>query len=283
LRREIAQRTRKNIRKHQIVRCPLPQRRVRGAFCHDWTHEACDTVTFCVDAGCLHANRIDIPGANFALEQFGCCDGKDAGAGAEIEDGAGPPLARDEIQHVEAAARRTMVAGAKGKCCLDLDCNVIGLDRVASMRAMNEEASRPHRSQPFEGSGHPVALIDAAEACRAGSGGARNNGDKSANVCFVRRTAKIGLDDPTSFFRADRVGRLLEGCGGGRGRIKSLDNNGGDPARRRLVASETHDMRGAIWGQAFEHGGRYHAGQRTAIGSLPATATIAAGFIGIEN
>ena len=64
------------------------------------------------------------------------------------------------------------------------------------------------------------------------------------------------------------VRRLLEGRGGGRGRIECLDNNGGDPARRRLVTGKTHDMRGAIWGQAFEHGGRYHAGPRTAMGSL---------------
>ncbi len=202
LRREIAQRTRENIRQNQIVGSACPQHRMRGAFCQDWTHEACDAVAFCVGAGRLHANMIDIPGVNFALEQFGRRDGKDAGAGAEIEDGAGPPLARDEIQHVEAAARRTVVAGAKGKRCLDLDCDVIGLDRVASMRAMNDEASRPYRLQPFEGSGNPIALIDAAEACRAGGGVARGGGDKGANVCFVRRGAKIGLDDPGTLVRS---------------------------------------------------------------------------------
>ena len=42
-------------------------------------------------------------------------------------------------------------------------------------------------------------------------------------------------------------------------------------------------MRGAIWGQDFEHGGSYHAGQRTAMGSLPAKAIIAPGFVVIEN
>jgi hypothetical protein len=41
---------------------------------------------------------------------------------------------------------------------------------------------------------------------------------------------------------------------------------GGDPARRRLVTGKTHDMRGAIWGQAFEHGGSYHGVSRKAMG-----------------
>ena len=188
----------------------------------------------------------------------------------------GRRLRATSIQHVEAAARRTMVAGAKSKRGLDLDCDVIGLDRVASMRAMDEKSSRPYRRQPFEGSANPVALIDAVEACRAGSGGARDNANKGANICFVRWIAKIGLDDPGSIVRAARVRRLLEGRGGGRGRIKSLDNNGGDPARRRLAAGKTHHMRGAIRGQAFEHGGSYHAGPRTAMGSLPTTPIIAA-------
>ncbi len=188
---------------------------------------------------------------NFALEQFGRRDGKDAGAGAEIEDGAGPPLARDAIQHVEAAARRTMVAGAESKRGLDLDCDVVGLDRVASMRAMNDEASRPYRLQPFEGSGNPIPFIDAAEGCRAGGGVARGGGDKCANICFARRSAKIGFDVPGTLVRAARVRGFLEGRGGGRGRIKCLDNDGGDPARRRLVAGKTHHMRGAIWGQSL--------------------------------
>jgi hypothetical protein len=124
------QRTRENIRQNQIVRSPCPQHRMRHPFGPDRTQKACDAVAFCVGAGRLHANTIDIPGANFALEQFGHRGGKDAGTGAEIENGARPPLARHEIQHVEAAARRTMVAGAKSQRCLDLDCDVIGLDRV---------------------------------------------------------------------------------------------------------------------------------------------------------
>ena len=95
-----------------------------------------------------------------------------------------------------------MVAGAKSKRGLDLDCDVIGLDRVASMRAMDEKSSRPYRLQPFEGSANPVALIDAVEACRAGSGGARDNANKGANICFVGGIAKIGLDDPGTIVRA---------------------------------------------------------------------------------
>src|SRR6202035_2389291 len=247
------------------VRYSCPQHWMRGTFCHDWTHEAFGAIVSCVGGGCLHANRIDITGANFALEQFGRRDGKDAGAGAEIEDGAGPPLARDTIQHVEAAARRTMVAGAKSQRGLDLDCDVIGLTRVASMRAMNDEASRPYRLQPFERSGNPIPFIDAAEPCRA-SGGARNSGDKGTNICFVRRGAKIGLDDPGTLVPIAWVRRLLEGRGGGRGRIECLDNDGGDPARRRLVTGKTHDMGSAILGEAFEHGGSYHGVSRTAMG-----------------
>ncbi len=161
-----------------------------------------------------------------------------------------------------------MVAGAKGERCLDLDCNVVGLDRAASMRAMHVETPRPHRLQPREGSGNPIAFIDAAEACRAGGGGARDNSDEGTHICFIRRLAKIGFDDPRTILRSDCVRRLLKGRGSGRGRIKSLDNDVRDPARRRLAARKAHHMRGAIWGQAFEHGGSYHAGPRTATGSF---------------
>jgi hypothetical protein len=114
----------------------------------------------------------------------------------------GRRLRPDEIQHVEAAARRTMVTGAKSKRGLDLDCDVIGLDRVAFMRAMNDEASRPYRLQPFEGSGNPVALIDAAKGCRAGGGVTRGGGDKGANIYFVGWSAQIGLDDPGPLFQS---------------------------------------------------------------------------------
>ncbi len=161
-----------------------------------------------------------------------------------------------------------MVAGAKGERGLDLDCNVVGLDFAASMRAMHKETPRPHRIQPCEGSGNPVALIDAAEACRAGGGGADDNSDEGTDICLIRGLAKIGLDDPRSILRFGCVRRLFEGRGGGRGRIKSLDNDVRDPARRGLAAGKTHHMRGAIWGQAFEHGGSYHAGPRTATGSF---------------
>jgi len=119
---------------------------MRHPFGPDQAQKACDAIAFCVGAGRLHANTIDIPGVNFALEH-GHRDGKDAGTGAEIEDGARPPLARHEIQHVEAAARRTMVAGAKSQRGLDLDCDVIRLDRVAFVRAMNDEASRPYATR----------------------------------------------------------------------------------------------------------------------------------------
>ena len=156
-------------------------------------------------------------------------------------------------------------AAAKSERGLDLDCDVIGLDRAAFMRAMNDEASCPYRLQPFEGSGNPIPFIDAAEDCRAGGGVTRGGSDKGANNCFVRWIAKIGLDDPGSIVRAARVRRLLERRCGGRGRINSLVNNGGDPARRRLAAGKTHHMRGVIWGQAFEHGGSSHAGPRTAM------------------
>ena len=68
-------------------------------FGQDRTHETCDVIAFCIGAGRCHANTVDIPGVNFALEQFGRRDGKDAGASAKIEDGARTPRSRDSLQH----------------------------------------------------------------------------------------------------------------------------------------------------------------------------------------
>src|ERR1019366_3814702 len=118
---------------------------MRRPFCQDRAHKARGAVAFRVGGGGLHANRIDIAGMNFTFEVFGRRDGEDAGAGAKIEDGAWPPLACHAFQHPQAALRRAMMTGAKSERGLDLDSDVVDLDRAASMRAMHEEAPRSHR------------------------------------------------------------------------------------------------------------------------------------------
>jgi hypothetical protein len=123
------------------------------------------------------------------------------------------------------------------------------------MRAMDKEPPRPHRTETRKGGGNPVAFTDLVEAHRAGGRVTRDNGNEGTNIRFVRRVAEIDFDGPGPLVPAACVRCFFESGGGGRRRIKGFDNNIGDTARRRLVAGEAHDMRGAIWGQAFEHGG----------------------------
>ena len=89
-----------------------------------------------------------------------------------------------------------MMAGAKSKRRLDLDCDVIGRDRAAVMRAMQEEPPRPHRTKSRKGGGNPVALPHFTESRGAGSGVARDDGNEGANIRFVGRRAEIDLDGP---------------------------------------------------------------------------------------
>src|SRR4029453_15330967 len=151
-------------------------------------------------------------------------DGKHARARAQIKNGARAAIACHKIEHQEAAPSRTMMAGAKGKRGFDLDGDLIGLCRAAPMLAMNDETSRPRRRQLVEGSGNPILLVNAAETCGQRGIVTRDDGNKGADFCFVGRGAKIGFDDPWALVRAAYVWGFLERCGGGRGRIKTLDN-----------------------------------------------------------
>src|SRR5438046_103251 len=101
-----------------------------------------------------------------------------------------------------------MMAGAKSERGFDLDSNVIGLDRAASMRAMHDKAPRSHRTKSFKRGGNPVAFTHLAEGHSAG-GGARGHGNEGANIRFVGRRAEIDFDGPGTLVPAAFVRRFL--------------------------------------------------------------------------
>ena len=66
----------------------------------------------------------------------------------------------------EAAAGRAVVAGAEGEARLDLDPDVVRADSFPVMRAMDEKAPGPHRSEAGERVGHPVAASPSSRTSR---------------------------------------------------------------------------------------------------------------------
>src|ERR1700730_8555566 len=159
------------------------------------------------------------------------------------------------VQHDDATARRTVVAAAEGKLGLDLDCDIIGLDGIAPVSTVNNETPGPNGFQPYEGPLDPVHLIDPAKNCFSRGGLPRYNGDKRANLRLVRRGAEIGLNNPrTLAFPAACARHLFKGRGGGRSRVKSLDDDVGDAPRRYLMAAKAHHMCSTIWRQTFKRG-----------------------------
>ena len=60
------------------------------------------------------------------------------------------------LDHLEAARRRAVMAGAEGQPGLDLDGEVADAAAVAVVRAVHEEAAGAHRLQTFQRPRHPV-------------------------------------------------------------------------------------------------------------------------------
>ena len=84
----------------------------------------------------------------------------------------------------QAAARRAVMAGAEGEAGLDLDPDVVGLERGAVVRAVDEEAPGPDRREAGERIGDPVALLGQAEFDPARRVLARRRGDEFAQGHF---------------------------------------------------------------------------------------------------
>ena len=89
-----------------------------------------------------------------------------------------------------------VMAGAKSEAGLDLDADVVGLERDAVVRAVHDEAPGAHRRQAGERIGDPVALLGPAEFDLARRVVARRRRDEFTQQLLVRREAEIGFDQP---------------------------------------------------------------------------------------
>jgi hypothetical protein len=145
----------------------------------------------------------------------------------------------------QAAARRAVMAGAEGEAGLDLDSDVVGLERGAVVRAVDEEAPGPDRRQAGERIGDPVALLGQAEFDAPRRVVAGRRGDEFAQRLLVRREAELGFDQPRLAAARPRLFRLERRRRGLR-RLETLDDQIGDGARALLVGDQPQQVRGVV-------------------------------------
>ena len=83
-------------------------------------------------------------------------DGEDAGAGADVENAAGPHSLRQPVERDQTAARGGVMGGAEGKPGVDLDGVAAPRNLAAVMAAMDDEAPGSDRRPQALGARHPV-------------------------------------------------------------------------------------------------------------------------------
>ena len=83
------------------------------------------------------------PSQTLRLQDFRRGDGEHAGAAADVEDVARPPTLQQAIEMQQAAARRAVMAGAEGEAGLDLDADVVGLERARGRARRGRGSARP--------------------------------------------------------------------------------------------------------------------------------------------
>ena len=145
------------------------------------------------------------------------------------------------------------MAGAEGERRLDLDGDVVGPNRAAVMRAVDEHAAGPHRLQAVEARRDPVLLVHRRE------GGcvddlADDRPQQVAHSLFIRVAGEIDLDLPGRIER-ERGDALLDLEGGDRRlrRVEDLAEQFGQSAGVLTRGGEFEDGRNRRWQEAFAH------------------------------
>ena len=155
--------------------------------------QSCDRDRLTVDVRRHHGNP----------PQFGGGDGEDAGASADIENGARPVASRQLRQGLKTTRCRPVMAGAERGCRLDLDGDPVGRAAGAVMCAMNEEAADADRTEPGEALRHPVLVRELFDIGRGRP--ADRHGDAIRHFGLVRRVLEIGGDRPRAVGIGDEI------------------------------------------------------------------------------
>ncbi len=167
--------------------------------------------------------------------------------------------ARHLFDHLEAAGRRAVMAGAEGKPGLDLDGEVAGAAPVAIMRAVDQKAAGADRLQALQRLRHPVDVWQDFAADRGVDPGFVQQGAQAllrgVRMVDVKRdlldaARLVDIDD------RDRIAVLLECCfergeqpaGGSAlcGNVKARLGHG-DPVRREVGRVSLRPRAAAIW------------------------------------
>lgn len=246
--RQKTQGLRKNICKDQIV--SAAHRRMTQAGGYNRTHIGASAIGARVGARRFDGDRIDVAGGDGTIEQTGGRDGENARAGADVNDTARPAPSNGAIESAQAPERRAVMSGAKGQRGLDLDPDIIGAQLFAVMSAMDDDASRAYRFQAGERVLNPILFIDERKNGLRRRLGVGRGGDQFAHALCLGLFREINLDGPGL-----AVGPLESGRGCFR-RVESFHDEVRDGAGASFVAGQTHDMAGAIGGEAFKHPAR---------------------------
>ena len=186
-RRQQAQRLGEDVGEHDVVGRALAHEQVLDAARQQRLAMGGDAVEARVGAGDVDCDRVEVAEPDLAPEDFRRGDGEHAGAAADVEDVARPPALQQAIEMQQAAARRAVMAGAEGEAGLDLDSDVVGLERGAVVRAMDEEAPGPTGARPASElatqsrfSVRPNSTRRAASSPAAAATSSRNNSSSGA-------------------------------------------------------------------------------------------------------
>ncbi len=104
-----------------------------------------DAVALGVVTRHAHGRRIDVGCQDAPAQRARGGDGKNAGAGAEIENPRRSLSAAERLTHPvegqQTTARRAMMAGAEGERGFDLDADAVDRDPGSVVRAVDDEAA----------------------------------------------------------------------------------------------------------------------------------------------